>query len=134
MGRILKRVPLDFDYPLDTAWYGYHTNFCFDAEYETDGCDNCKRFAKLKGLKLTSSGCPDFEPFLGPPKGEGFQLWGTTSEGRPISPVFKTLDELCEWCEVNATTFADYKATKEEWKKMLGGSAVRVKLGNAIII
>lgn len=54
-----------------------------------------------------------------PPKGEGFQLWETTSEGSPSSPVFKTLDELCEWCEKNATTFASFKASKSEWIKML---------------
>jgi hypothetical protein len=55
-----------------------------------------------------------------PPKGVGYQLWETTSEGSPDSPVFKTLDELAEWCEKNATTFADNKASKEQWMKMLG--------------
>jgi len=54
-----------------------------------------------------------------PPRGEGFQLWTTTSEGAPKSPVFATLDELCTWCETNATTFASFKATAAEWKKML---------------
>ena len=49
-----------------------------------------------------------------PPKGEGFQLWETLSEGSPVSPVFKTADELATWCADNATTFADFKATKEE--------------------
>lgn len=51
-----------------------------------------------------------------PPKGEGFQLWETTSEGSPESPVFETIDKLCEWCEKNATTFASSKTTKERWK------------------
>ena len=58
----------------------------------------------LKGIALTSYGCPDFEPFLGPPKGEGFQLWETTTEGSPVSPVFETLDELCEWWLYGART------------------------------
>lgn len=31
-----------------------------------------------------------------PPEGEGYQLWETTSEGSPISPVFETLEALCE--------------------------------------
>ena len=54
-----------------------------------------------------------------PPKGEGFQLWETTSEGSPISPVFKTLDDLAEWCASGANTFASGRASKEAWKKML---------------
>ena len=31
-----------------------------------------------------------------PPTGDGYQLWETTSEGSPSSPVFATFDELCE--------------------------------------
>ena len=68
-----------------------------------------------------------------PPKGEGYQLWNTTSEGSPISPVFETLDKLCEWCEVNATTFGKFKATKEEWKEMLQDGFVYHKEGNVIM-
>lgn len=55
-----------------------------------------------------------------PPVGEGFQLWETTSEGSPVSPVFKTLEGLCEWCAEGATTFGSFRASKEEWLKMLG--------------
>jgi hypothetical protein len=32
-----------------------------------------------------------------PPVGEGWQLWKTTSEGSPISPVFASADELVAW-------------------------------------
>jgi hypothetical protein len=53
-----------------------------------------------------------------PPIGPGWQLWETCSEGSPVSPVFATVDELAEWCAVNATTFADHKATREQWLKM----------------
>lgn len=69
-----------------------------------------------------------------PPIGEGFQLWETTSEGSPSSPVFKTLDELCQWCAENATTFASYTATKEEWMKMLDDGMVTAQEGNAVFI
>ena len=69
-----------------------------------------------------------------PPEVEGFQLWETTSEGSPTSPVFKTLEELCEWCEKNATTFASHKATKEEWFKMLSDDFVSHREGNYIFI
>lgn len=54
-----------------------------------------------------------------PPTGPGYQLWSTTGEGCPVSPVFATLDELCAWCETHATTFASYTATAAQWKRML---------------
>jgi len=69
-----------------------------------------------------------------PPTGEGYQLWETTSEGSPKSPVFATFDELCEWCAENATTFADYKATKEEWAQMLNDDFVCHQQGNVIMM
>jgi len=61
-------------------------------------------------------------------------LWETTTEGSPASPVFETLDALCEWCEENATIFANIKAAKEEWKQMLDNEFVFHKSGNAIFI
>ncbi len=59
-----------------------------------------------------------------PPRGPGFQLWETTSEGSPVSPVFPTLDALCTWCEGNATTFGNEKTSAAEWKRMLAGDIV----------
>ena len=72
----------------------------------------------------------DYEP----PTGEGFQLWETTTEGSPSSPVFKTFEELCEWCSINASTFASFKATKEQWMKILDSDNVYHKEGNIIFI
>lgn len=69
-----------------------------------------------------------------PPTGGGYQLWETTSEGSPCSPVFATFDELCEWCAENATTFGSFEATKEEWAKMLNDDFVYHKRGNVIMI
>lgn len=146
MGRELKRVPLDFDYPLHKVWYGYFMNYistCHSKEEEH--CEQCKRMAEIKGIEFTDNGCPDYDKYFGEvkeklkelcevPKGEGYQLWETTSEGSPISPVFVTLEELCEWCEDNATTFADFKASKEEWMQMLSDNFVYHKAGNAIFI
>jgi len=128
MGRTLKRVPLDFDWEQKKTWYGYLTfNKC------TENCDDCKQFAKLKGYKVgdESWSCPEYpelDALREPPIGEGYQMWETTSEGSPASPVFKTLDELCEWCAENATRFADFKATKEKWKEMFDADFVCHKM------
>jgi len=72
--------------------------------------------------------------WIEPPTGDGYQLWETTSEGSPISPVFSTFEELCEWCADNASTFASFKATKEEWMKMLDDGFVYHQEGNVIMI
>lgn len=63
-----------------------------------------------------------------PPKGDGFQLWQTTSEGSPVSPVFKTLEDLCEWCARNATTFGYDRASAAEWRRMLDANFVCVEM------
>lgn len=52
-----------------------------------------------------------------PPKGRGYQLWETVSEGSPISPVFKTADELARWC-VNGRHGT---ATYDEWLRFING-------------
>lgn len=50
-----------------------------------------------------------------PPEGDGWQLWETTSEGSPISPVFATAEELADWCADNATWFASLRWSAAEW-------------------
>lgn len=134
MGRELRRVPLDFDYPLDTIWYGHYidslTTCIGESGDNNKYCGQCRMTAKIKGVPIEEYGCPDWEKYLkeplqqikdmlAPPKGEGYQLWNTTSEGSPASPVFPTLDELCAWCENNATVFADIKVSKAKWEELL---------------
>lgn len=69
-----------------------------------------------------------------PPEGPGFQLWETTTEGSPISPVFITLWELCQWAYYNANTFADYRASPQDWYRMLNADNVHAQVGNSIFI
>jgi hypothetical protein len=101
MGREIKRVPLDFDWPIGCGWPGYMINLCSDDiaivycmrhkdEARGDECDHCAHFARLAGL----SDCPSFK--IDPPIGDGWQLWETVSEGSPITPVFATAEELID--------------------------------------
>jgi hypothetical protein len=69
-----------------------------------------------------------------PPEGPGFQLWETTSDGSPISPVFTSLDELCKWAETNATTFGSHRTTAAEWKRMLEADFVVHQEGNILFL
>jgi len=50
-----------------------------------------------------------------PPEGDGWQLWETTSEGSPLSPVFPTAADLAAWCAVHATLFANHRWTAAQW-------------------
>ncbi len=76
MGREVKRVPMDFDFPIGRshadAMYEAHEQTCDKEEH--DECDWVRD----------------------PPKGDGWQLWQTVSDG-PVSPVFKTPEELIDF-------------------------------------
>lgn len=107
---------------------------CIEARCERMGfektCPVCKGTGEIWDSKENEKKCEDWVE-TEPPKGEGYQLWETTSEGSPVSPVFETLEDLCEWCEDNATTFADMKASKEEWMEMLNDDFVHARMVNA---
>lgn len=59
-----------------------------------------------------------------PPVGDGWQLWETTSEGSPVSPVFETAEGLASWCATNQSQGyllhdPDSKVTYERWLAIL---------------
>ena len=93
-----------------------------------DVCDGEGEIWQSEEIKKLHDSWKSFEP----PTGEGFQLWETTTEGSPSSPVFANLDELCEWCEKNATTFGSFKTSASEWAKMLDKGFVCHEEGNNI--
>ena len=124
INRVLKRVPLDFDWPLNNIWPGYTLSLCggmedyFPKMEHDERCNLCRKFAKIMGWEILDYGCPEVES-LGPPKGEGYQCWETTSEGSPISPVLKTLDTLCLWLANNSGDQITKEMTEDEWFKIL---------------
>lgn len=136
MGRLLKKVPLDFDWPIGAIWPGYMLGVCGEIKYcikniegDKDDCKWCKRFSKLAGIG-DGEDCPDV--MIHPPKGDGYQLWEDTTEGSPMSPVFKTLDELCEYAENNCPIFGNTQISKEEWKNKFGDKVILHKEGDVI--
>lgn len=56
-----------------------------------------------------------------PPTGDGWQMWETTSEGSPSTPVFATPEALADYCAIHCTTFGSHKATAAEWLKIITG-------------
>lgn len=57
-----------------------------------------------------------------PPIGDGWQMWETTSEGSPTSPVFATAQELAAWCAASgASVFGSHTAPADEWLRIITG-------------
>jgi hypothetical protein len=125
----LKYGDMEFDGCIEWALIN---EYCRRNGYEVL-CPHCKGNGTIYINEEIEKLNDEWRP-IEPPEGDGYQLWETTSEGSPVSPVFATLDELCEWCEDNATTFGTSKATKEEWMQMLDDGFVCHKEGNIIFM
>jgi hypothetical protein len=71
------------------------------------------REVKRVPLEYVDDGRPE------PPKGRGWQMW-TTTEERPMSPVFKAPEQLARWLTDNkASAFGSQKASYNEWLNMI---------------
>lgn len=120
MSRMLMRVPLDFAHgPDDGVWPGYARD-C--GNEDCDGCSACERQE--------------------PPKGDGWQVWETVSEGSPISPVFAARDAVVAWLvehEDCAPAAADKFVTDGYAPSMIGTPfgifmGVQIAAGEAVAI
>lgn len=111
-----------------------NAHICLKARCKREGvpytCDSCEDGESWSSPELKKA--HDEWTETDPPAGPGYQLWSTTSEGSPMSPVFATLDELCVYAAKRCSTFADEKATAAEWKKMLEADMVVHREGNNI--
>jgi len=84
-------------------------------------CDGHGNLEKYGGQRAESAAWRHTEP----PEGDGYQLWETTSEGSPTSPVFETIEELCEYAAENCSVFAHDMVSAERWREMLDEDFVR---------
>lgn len=126
MGRVVRRVPASWEHPKDKRGYyiPLHTHFPYNedevAEGLTDGWLDADEPNYGIGLMPTWDAS----------EATHFQLYETTTEGTPLGPVFDNLDALCEWAAENATVFANFKASAEEWRRMLDDGMVYHQSGN----
>ena len=143
MSRELKRVPLDFHWPMHRVWDGFvnphaqlsrtcpccggsglkdNTRGTSRGEYDpANDCPRCDGNGMVWVWPEDRAAFEAWEP-TPPPSGEGWQMWETTSEGSPISPVMETPEDLARWLDNNrASAFADQSATYEQWLAMIGG-------------
>lgn len=61
------------------------------------------------------------------PKGDGYQIWETVSEGSPISPVFATPEELAQYMAAHPWG-GDDGTSAETWLKFIKGPGWSVSL------
>jgi hypothetical protein len=120
MGREIKRVALNFDWPLEMTWKGflnpYHSQECKVCDGTGLGhCPVCRGEGSIwfsDEVKKLSEEWQSYEP----PSGEGWQIWETVSEGSPITPVFATKDDLVDYL-VEKGDLWDQKRRTGGWKR-----------------
>lgn len=127
MGREVRRVPTNFEWPLNQTWWGYLLPFV--------PCQLCNGTGKAskpgivwywKEEDFESEYCPVCEgegrkcPKIEVPRGPAYQMWETCSEGSPISPPFETQEELAHWlADSGASSFGSRRASYEQWLQMI---------------
>ena len=103
--------------------YGMHRALIAAAGLPEDWgiCQTCKGHAsveKYDGQRAEAEAWEATEP----PEGDGWQMWETTSEGSPMSPVFTTPAELASWlARTRASMFGSSTASEAEWLSIIMG-------------
>jgi len=155
MGREIRKVPANWEHPRKSNG-NYQPMFNrFYGDAIAEWIENHNKWEDGTHDNLVDGSCTKEEyPFYamwggGPPTVEYYQtkkyapeelthiqLYEDTSEGTPKSPVFRAdeFDKLCEYAAEHYTTFASFRATKEEWAEMLKSGFVFHREGNAIFI
>ena len=127
--RKLRRVPIDFNWPLRKTWAGY-LNPYYVGSIDCPACTGRGDDASLACSRCDGNGeipsTPEAEAWRStePPTGDGYQIWETTSEGSPVTPVFANLDDLCAYAAEHCTVFASIKTTAAEWRRMIDADRI----------
>lgn len=141
MGREVRRVPRDWQHPVDEDghYIGLMSGAYEDAAYEYEvgaAAWECGWIAYVvegpwmrRSESKSAPLCASFDAWHGErPRPDQympawpeeqcahFMMYETTSEGTPISPAFETPEALARWlADNNASAFGDMTATYEEW-------------------
>ncbi len=148
MGRELRRVPKDWEHPKDSLGRyipmrdGDHVTACKEWLARCIAWQNeppeRRKIAEYYWQHerppedYGERGCPMFKS----PRDDltHYMLYESTSEGTPLSPAFETIEEVAAWAAENASTFGNFRATKEEWFEMLSDGVVYAESGNMTFI
>lgn len=105
---------------------------CIRARCEREGkpfvCDACDGDGTVERWGGQRAAADQWDS-IDPPTGDGWQMWETTSEGSPMSPVFATREALADWLVGSGTSyFGDRHASRDEWLAVIGGEPAMVQL------
>lgn len=137
MGREARHVPLDWNHPIDWDIYAEREQIVFKplfggseltektarwdrecaawdrGEREDHAKGQTGSFAEWDGERPIAS---DYMPVWSADVAVGWQMYETTTEGTPISPVCASPEELARWlAHYNASAFGDRTASEAEW-------------------
>lgn len=124
MGREVRKVAADWQHPKDER--GRYIPMHPGEWYESAKQDFEEKLA-AEGLQAAIDWCgnpPDINNYMPNWPEEQrthLMMYEDTSEGTPISPAFKTPEELARWLADNkASAFGHDTATYEQWLAMIG--------------
>ncbi len=160
MGRVIRKVPAKWEHPKRVNDHSGKEEFRpmdkFDykeshADWKKELAEWLKEYkeweaGEFKETKYTK-GCVTYEDYAGEPpsppnpygympEGKWYQLFENVSEGTPLSPPFKTKEELVEWLANNKDYWGE-QWTREQAEAIvkkgfaLSGVAVGGKFYNA---
>lgn len=114
--REVRRVPKDWEHPKhrDGRLIPLHKELPFTEAEIKDGLKN----GWLKG-KAPNYDC-DVMPKWKESERSHYQMYETTSEGTPISPVMETPEQLAKWLADNKKcAFADIETSYDQWMSII---------------
>ena len=82
-------------------------------------CRACKGHGSIWPSKAAEKKFDNWKP-TEPPKGEGYQIWETVSEGSPVSPMFATPERLAAWMVENDDSVTK-DTTYDQWLGFIMG-------------
>ena len=118
---------------------GLNEGIVIRAKCEAEGtpylCEHCGGDGELWPSKEDKDLYDKWES-VDPPKGEGYQMWETVSEGSPISPVFTTAEDLAAYLVISSTG-VDVGTTYAQWLKFIkseGGTSCSLAFKNGEVL
>jgi hypothetical protein len=131
MGKQVKRVPINFDWPMNKIWWGYEL-----PEVPCQTCAGIGKSVQFLSMDLilqgeiqriqdperctTCDGKGRVHPIIEIPKGTGYQLWDTAHNWSPASPVFESPEELAAWlAEKRVFAFGIFTLSSEQWLEFI---------------
>ncbi len=124
MGREVRKVPADWQHPKDEHTGRYKP--LFEGSWYRARKEEFEKKMAEEGLQAATDWCGqapdqnDYMPDWPEEEKTHLMMYEDTSEGTPISPAFKTHEELARWlADNNASAFGHSTATYEQWLAMI---------------